>query len=206
MLDQDEKVLDQEPTQVPVLNQPEQNTDDLIKEPSSDLKKTNATQETFKNDLNKTPVEEQNIKSQEATFKDNQILKKTIKEEILKQDEVPEINNSSQQDPALKKTEKEDFAEVAEFANSQNQDQQGPYLYDLILSEINSQDLKQQVLTVLEDESLKLAEKNSSLKDKIKDGKILVQKISPIQAYVIVTSLMGLPLDIFWEQTHFTNT
>ena len=103
---------------------------------------------------------------------------------------------------------KEDFAEVAEFGNSQDQDKQGPFLYDLILSEINSQDVRKNVLSVLEDESLNLParEDDQPIDSHIQDGKIIIEKISPVQAYVIITSLMGLPFNISWQQHHIADS
>ena len=101
------------------------------------------------------------------------------------------------------KAEKEDFSEVAEFARSTDQDKQGLFLYDLTLSEINSQGLREKVLSVLEDESLALPfEGPENLEPmQIKEGKITLAKISPVQAHVIINSLMGLPLNISWEQS-----
>ena len=109
------------------------------------------------------------------------------------------------EEPLQKETEtesqKEDFSEVAEFGNTKDQDQQGPFIYDLTLKEINSQELREKVLEVLNDEYLNLPEDSS-----IKDGQITLTKISPVQAYVIVTSLMGLPLQISWKQQHIADS
>ena len=106
---------------------------------------------------------------------------------------------------SLKKTE--DFSEVAEFAKNQEENAKGLYLYDLTLSEINSQNLKEEVLAVLEDSYLNLLqdEDSLSLKDAIEQGEIKIPRISPIQTYIIVNSLMGLPLNIHWEQHHIAD-
>ena len=103
---------------------------------------------------------------------------------------------------------KEDFREVAQFANTQSVDKQGAYLYDLILSEINSQPVREKVLSILEDEFLKLSldERWPELKDSIKNGKVTISKISPVKAYVIITSLMGWPLNITWKQNHIADS
>ena len=104
--------------------------------------------------------------------------------------------------------QKEDFSEVAEFGNTQDQDKQGPFLYDLILNEINSKNVREKVLSTLEDTSLNLPlnKEVKSIEDSIKDGKLVIKKISPVQAYVIVTSLMGLPLSISWTQHHIAES
>ena len=101
----------------------------------------------------------------------------------------------------------EDFSDVAEFAKNKEEDIKGIYLYDLTLSEINSQSLKEEVLAVLEDSYLNLSTEENSLHLKnIRDkGQIKILRISPIQTYMIVSSLMGLPLNIHWEQHHIAD-
>ena len=123
--------------------------------------------------------------------------------EIPVQTETPTLENQTPDD-----RQKEDFKEVAQFANTQNMDRQGVYLYDLVLSEINSQAVREKVLSVLEDKLLILSsdEEFPELKDGIKNGKVTIPKISPVKAYVIITSLMGLPLDITWRQNHIADS
>ncbi len=118
------------------------------------------------------------------------------------QEDFPFQENPAEEPPPP--SQKEDFVEVAEFGNTADQDKQGPFLYDLILSEINSQDTKEKVLAVLEDESLSLLSEEGG--PSIKNGKIALEKISPVQAYVIVTALMGLPLRVFWTQRHIADS
>ena len=98
----------------------------------------------------------------------------------------------------------EDFSEVADFAKNQDQENKGLYVYDLTLSEMNSQNLKDEVLSVLEDPYLNLSfnEEASYLEDIKEKGEISLSKVSPVQVYVIVHSLMGLPLKIHWKQHH----
>lgn len=120
--------------------------------------------------------------------------------------ELPE-QEQSKPDESPPEQQKEDFAEVAKFGNTQDQDREGPFLYNLTLSEINSQDTREKVLEVLEDEALNLPvkEDSRSFKTRIQDGQITIEKISPVKVYVIVSSLMGLPLQISWTQAHFTD-
>ncbi|MCZ0931824.1 MAG: hypothetical protein OXJ52_01555 [Oligoflexia bacterium] len=110
--------------------------------------------------------------------------------------------------PPAGQKEEEDFSDVAEFARSQEEDTKGIYLYDLTLSEINSQNLKEEVSAILEDSYLNLPieeEESLNLKDIIDKGQIKIPRISPVQAYIIVSSLMGLPLNIHWEQHHIAD-
>ena len=120
-----------------------------------------------------------------------------------------ESDSTSLQDENIKPSPKEteDFSDVAEFAKNQEENTKGIYLYDLTLSEINSQSLKEEVIAVLEDSYLNLLQDKDSLnlKDVIEKGEIKIPRISPIQTYIIVNSLMGLPLNIHWEQHHIAD-
>ena len=108
-----------------------------------------------------------------------------------------------------KPTEKgnEDFSDLADFAKRRDQETKGLYLYDLTLSEMNSQALKDEVLDVLENSLLNLSFKgeDSYLKDVMEKGEISLPNLSPVQVYVIVHSLMGLPLKIHWKQRHIAD-
>ena len=101
----------------------------------------------------------------------------------------------------------EDFSEVAEFAKNQAGNTKNLYIYDLTLSQINSQELKEEVLAVLEDSYLNLEIEDSSfnLEDVVNKGEIKIPKISPVQTYIIVKSLFGLPLNIHWKQHHIAD-
>ena len=101
----------------------------------------------------------------------------------------------------------EDFSDVADFAKNQEENTKGIYLYDLTLSEINSHNLKEEVVAILEDSYLNLTqdEESLNLKDIIEKGQIKIPRISPVQTYMIVSSLMGLPLNIHWEQHHIAD-
>ena len=129
-----------------------------------------------------------------------------------KEEEKPEkIDSINSQEEDIshstdQKTE-EDFSDVAEFAKNQEKNTKGLYLYDLTLSQINSHDLKEEVLAVLEDSFLNLSIEDNSfnLQDVANKGHIKIPKISPVQTYIIVHSLKGLPLDIQWEQYHIAD-
>ena len=108
--------------------------------------------------------------------------------------EVQEKNLNPEDSPQKEK----DFSDVVEFGNTQDESQKGPLLYDLKLREINSQSLKDLICSTLEDEFLNI----SFSEEDMKEGQIDILKISPVQAYVIVTALMGLPLQISWSQHH----
>ena len=126
---------------------------------------------------------EENLEENEASF-------------IFKEDE-------EELEPA-----KEDFSEVVEFSKNKKRQEKGLYLYKLFLSEINSRALKEKVISVLEEEYLEMdLQECPSYKESIKHkGKIDLPNLSPIQVYVILHHLMGLPLKIYWEQSHIADS
>ncbi len=92
----------------------------------------------------------------------------------------------------------EDFSEVTEYGNQQGLGEEGVFYYNLILSEINSEEVRKEVENILEDEALKLnPEKNNLI---VEDGVLKISEISPVKVHIIVKSLVGLPVKVFWEQ------
>lgn len=180
---EEEEFVPDETTQVPELESSEQDTSESFAEQEEDPE---------------SPVKEE---SPEPSVSQEDF---PFKEEAVGETSSEQQDFESQKEEPQKTSEKEDFSEVAEFGNTQDQDRQGPFLYDLILSEINSEDVREKVLSILEDEylNLPLNKEDTSIKDTIRDGKLTIVKISPVQAYIIVTFLMGLPLEITWRQHH----
>ena len=185
-----------ETTQVPELKLPEE-------EPEEDFAQTISEQKEPLEEINQDSATEQKEKTPDQSSAEADFPFEELK------DSSPESKDvESQKEDNPKVSEKEDFSDVVEFGNTQDQDRQGPFLYDLILSEINSQNVREKVLSILEDESLNLPLNNEdkSIQDNIENGKLTIEKISPVQAYIIVTFLMGLPLDISWKQHHIAES
>ena len=186
---EEEEFFPDETTQVPELSRPDEEISENFSEQKEERK-----EEDFQEKATVSSVSSEN-KLRGSEF--------SVSEKNFPSEEGPEKSPASE-------SQKEDFSEVAEFGNTQDQDKQGPFLYDLILSEINSQDIREKILFVLEDEYLNLSfrKDDPSMEDdiNIKDGQITIEKISPVQAYVIVTSLMGLPLNISWKQHHIAES
>ena len=179
----EEKFFSDETTQVPTLSRSEEEISKNFSEQKEEDFKEKATV-SFVSSENKSRDSEFSVSEKSSSF-----------------EKEPE-------EPPSSESQKEDFSEVAEFGNAQNQDKKGPFLYDLVLSEINSQDVREKILFVLEDEYLGLpfSKDNPSMEDNMKEGQITIAKISPVQAYVIVTSLMGLPVTISWKQHHIAES
>ena len=101
-------------------------------------------------------------------------------------------------------SEGEDFSDVEQFGNTPAPSDKGAFYYDVTVSDIDSPDLREKVDEVLEDEALKL-EPNQVHLSKPK-GRLIINKISPVQAHVIVKSLLGLSLTISWNQHLIADT
>ena len=201
--DLEEDFVPDETTEVPELTFPGEISEEEIPENKileekipENLSETEKKESTPSSPLKtEEPLEEdQSDKGEDFPFEEDNLSKKS----------EPSEEEAGLIEPPSEKEQKEDFAEVAKFGNTQDLDREGPFLYDLILTAINSQNVREKVLSVLEDEHL-----NLSLQEKpplIKDGKITIPKISPVKAYVIITSLMGLPLEISWTQHHIADS
>ena len=105
-------------------------------------------------------------------------------------------------DPAeegeIEPSAEEDFSDVKKFGNAPAPTGKGAFYYDVTVNEIDSEDLRNQVEEVLEDEALKLSPEQFHFS--AQEGSLVVKKISPVQAHVIVKSLLGLSLKISWQQ------
>lgn len=195
----EEEFLPDETTQVPELKLPKE-------EPEQDFAQTVSEQ---KKESLKKATQDSAMAEQEEAAPDHSLSKTDFPfKEELEESSFESEDVELQKKETSKTSKKEDFSEVVEFGNTQDQDRQGPFLYDLILSEINSQHIREKVLSILEDESLNLPldKEDHSIQDNIKNGKLIIEKISPVQAYIIVTFLMGLPLDISWKQHHIAES
>ena len=102
------------------------------------------------------------------------------------------------QDPPMEQDQEEDFSGVEKFGNSPAPAGKGAFYYNVTVEEIDSEDLRAETEEILGDPALKLAPEQRDMS--IQDGRLTVSKISPVQAHVIVKSLLGLSLKISWEQ------
>ena len=100
--------------------------------------------------------------------------------------------------------EGEDFADVKQFGNTPAPSDKGAFYYDVTVNDIDSADLRDQVEEVLEDEALKLTPDQVYFSKS--DARLVINKISPVQAHIIVKSLLGLSLTISWDQHLIADT
>ena len=213
--EQEEEFIPDETTQVPELNLSEQEQEQEQEEEQEQEQEEEQEQEQEQEEEQEQEQEQEEEQEQEQEQEEEQEQEQEQEEEQEQEQEQEEEQEQEQEQEQEEQEEeqeqqeeqdptKEDFSEVAEFGNTQDQDRQGPFIYDLILKEINSKNVREKVLSILDDESLNLPfiKKN----EVIKNGQLIIEKISPVQAYIIVTTLMGLPLQISWKQRHIADS
>ena len=116
-----------------------------------------------------------------------------------KQPSVPETALSKEkQELTAEQDREEDFSDVEKFGNSPTPAGKGVFYYNVTVEEMDSADLRAGAEEVLEDPALKLAPEQLDMS--VQEGRLRISKISPVQAHVIVKSLLGLSLKISWEQ------
>lgn len=188
----EEEFFPDEVTEVPELNDKELKT---FEEESHQ-----ESQEQF---ADSSPLESEKPKDQTATGVLSGEAEESEKSDEIKEDQKLELEESSPSPKESSPPQKEGFEEVAEFGNKQIQTGQGSFLYDLTLSEINSKVAREKVQFILADESLQLT---FDKEDCIKNGEVKITNISPVRAYIIVSFLMGLPLNVSWNQHHIADS
>ncbi len=94
--------------------------------------------------------------------------------------------------------------EIKDFGNSEvSSAEDGQFLYTLRLDGIDSGDVRDHILQVLQDPRLKMDAE--SLLAESKNGHLSIRKLNAVKAFVIVNAIKSLPIDIFWEQHDITS-
>ena len=200
--DLEEEDLSELSMEVPILENEEEVSVNSSKEEEKEPEESQgADQEVQEEEEPPSAIEEQ-VTSEEEASSLSQDFQETSGDHLEPQEESPqehlEEESSTEQLESENLEKKEDFSDVEKFANTRISNNEGLFYYNLTIGEINSSDLREQVEVILKDEGLKLIQEVQS--SSIKEGQLHLRKISPIQVHVIVRSLLGLPLDISWEQ------
>ena len=187
---------------VEVLQEAESPIQDSVTMSKEELEKNEGfrEEEVEKSEITKVPTLDidEDLLEEEAEEKKEDAFWVEEKEE--EQEGKPEAEEDFEEEEELIKEEEEDieegegFEDVKEFATKE-QGSEGAFHYSLHLKEINSEDLRGKVQRLLEEEFLGL-----ELEVEIENGEIKLDKISPVTTYLIVNSLMGLPIHMEWSQ------
>ncbi len=92
---------------------------------------------------------------------------------------------------------------VSTYANSEfSQGKDGPFLFNLFINGLDSKEIRESLREAMNDSRFSFDSKN--LLGQIRDGKLLIKNVSPVQASILVNRLKRLPLTITWEQHAIT--
>ncbi len=80
----------------------------------------------------------------------------------------------------------------------------GEYLYDILISGIDSGEIKKDLLQALSDKRFAL--KMEDLRAKIRDGQLAILSLNPVRAMLIVLRIQEMDVQIEWRQRHHTQS
>jgi hypothetical protein len=90
-----------------------------------------------------------------------------------------------------------------EFANSEvSSGRDGPLLFRVILSGIDTKEIRESIREVLNDDRFRLDPQ--AIMQKVSKGNLVIDGLSPVKASIFVTRIKRLPITIRWEQYAIT--
>ncbi len=112
-------------------------------------------------------------------------------------DEDKRLDSEQNEAPSLV----ENFSDVVEFANSDlSQVQDGAYAYSVLVTGIDTKEIRKEIHDTLMDERLGV----SSELESIHEGVLEIRNLNPVKASVIVNRLRGMNVKIQWVQYAIT--
>lgn len=116
---------------------------------------------------------------------------------------IEDLEFSDYESQERKTYQKEDLQEISDFANSEESNiNQGKLFYKVMISGIDSSDIRLNVEESLRDRRLRVDVQE--LMSNIRDGVLVISKVNPVKASLIVNRLKTLPVQIKWEQYDIT--
>jgi hypothetical protein len=138
----------------------------------------------------------------EISLQENAEAAKEVPADELEQwQAVPQTVNpfSNEEEDRTKVLSANNFKDVEAFGNSDlSSSQSGGLVYDIQIEGIDSKSIRSEIESVLQDPKMKLSV--DILMKSIKDGKLVLRRLNPIKASIIIKSLMHLPVQIHWKQ------
>lgn len=91
------------------------------------------------------------------------------------------------------------FEDVVKYAQSESSNAaSGAFYYDVLLEGIDSEDLRVSVREALRD--VRFGWKVEDQMGKVRRGTLLLEKLNPVKASIVISRLKSLPLKIKWSQ------
>ncbi len=121
------------------------------------------------------------------------------------EDLFPEFDGSEDQGPAplaynqAPASASSDLGDVASFGNSEaSGGREGPLRYNLFIEGIDTVDVRESFREALTDR--KLMWDTDQILRSIRNGNVNIPNVAPTKAYILITRLRGMPVQVRWEQ------
>ena len=115
-----------------------------------------------------------------------------------REEDQKEVSEQEKGEDVLAPSGDQGFEDVAEFGNSPDSPDKGFLLYDLQIQGIDSQELKEELLSVLEDPRLNWD--GREILSGIKSGVLEIKKLNPVKMFCLISALCDLPFRLSWRQ------
>jgi hypothetical protein len=124
-----------------------------------------------------------------------------LKVQIADDEVVPSVTETKAWDIPVPEeatvVEDETFQEIQSFVSSPvSEMREGTFFYDVKILNLDTQDLKDEVLDILKDKKLGIDLKKLNFKL----SHLVIEDLNAVKASVLVTKLKHLPIDIEWTQ------
>lgn len=98
-----------------------------------------------------------------------------------------------------------DMSDVARFGNSDiSGGREGPLRYNLFIEGVDTVDIREAFREAITDR--KLMWDTDQILRSLRNGQVNIQNIAPTKAYILITRLRGLPVQVRWEQYAISQT
>jgi hypothetical protein len=91
-----------------------------------------------------------------------------------------------------------DLSDIAEFGNSENLAGDSSLRYNLLISGIDTVDVREALREALTDR--KFVWDIEPILRSIRQGEVRIANVTPVKAYILISRLRGLPIQVKWEQ------
>lgn len=100
---------------------------------------------------------------------------------------------------------KNDLNEISSYGNTEiSLGKEGPYLYDLMIWNIDSREIREQLRLAMSDR--RFGWDTESLFAQIHQGALRISQLNSVKAAVLVSRIKNLPVGISWEQKQITDS
>ncbi len=114
-----------------------------------------------------------------------------------------DISSEADMSEANIKVKSQDFKDVEQYGNA-TLPSHGPWFYDVVITGIDSKDVENKILLILNDPKLKYSAKEC--KKELQSGILSVKTLNPVKAVFLISQLINLPVEVRWKQYMLAQT